>query len=461
MARRPSKNQLDLDRQTMEMSKRTRYCVWLPCAWLVLLAGDVAGDQVAQAATSPNIVFILADDVGREVLGSYGGTSYDTPQLDRLAREGIRFEHAYVMPACHPTRITLLTGQYPFRTGHPRWGTFPAAAEPRTLAQVLRTAGYRTAIAGKWQLGQLKDDPAQPRRLGFDEYCLFGWHEGPRYYRPHIWQNGALRDDVSDRYGPDVYCEFLIDFIRRHRDQRCFAFYSMALCHAVTNDLAEPVPTGPNGRYDSYQEMVAAMDQRVGQMVTALDELGLARETLVLYLSDNGSPRTTITAVRDGQLVYEPVVSEFGARRVAGGKARLIDGGTRVPLIAYWPGAIQSGQVNDTLVDASDLLPTLAEIADATLPSEVRLDGRSFGHLLLGSEGTSRSWVFAERKGQWFVKDRRWKLYGDGRLYDINADPEEQRPLAGAALRSVGAGRLRHLQRAREELSSVWSPPRD
>ena len=106
-------------------------------------------------------------------------------------------------------------------------------------------------MVGKWQLALLGENLQHPHRMGFDEYCLYGWHEGPWYYRPHIWQNGKLRNDVRERYGPDVVCDYLIDFIERNKNGPFFAFYSMSLCHAETNDLDEPAPTGPKGRYDS------------------------------------------------------------------------------------------------------------------------------------------------------------------------------------------------------------------
>jgi arylsulfatase A-like enzyme len=172
-----------------------------------------------RGAERPNILLILADDVGREVLGCYGGTSYQTPNIDRLAAGGVRFEHSYVMAVCQPTPFALLTGRYPYRLAHPVWGSFPRAAEATCLPSLLKKAGYATVVAGKWQLAMLKDDLEQPHRMGFDEYCLLGWHEGPWYYQPHIWQNGKLRDDVRDRYGPDVISDYVIDFVQRHRDR--------------------------------------------------------------------------------------------------------------------------------------------------------------------------------------------------------------------------------------------------
>ena len=247
---------------------------------IVLLAVARAGADDDSAR--PNIVFILADDVGQEVLGCYGGLSYATPRIDRLAREGMRLEHAYSMPVCHPSRVCLLTGRYPFRLGSPSWGTFPRSEEKRTVARALRVAGYATAIAGKWQLTLLGEDPEHPHRLGFDEYSLFGWHEGPRYHRPLIRQNGKVRGDVAERYGPDVYCDFL---------------------------------------------------------------------------------------------------------------------------------------------------PTFAELAGGAPPEGVTLDGRSFAPALQGRTCEGRRWVFAEHGKESWVRTRRWKLYRDGRLFDLREDPEEARPL--------------------------------
>lgn len=402
--------------------------LFLLCISLTL-TGSASTANLAKAAP-PNILFILADDVGSEAIQCYGGETYATPRIDQLAQQGMRFEHAYAMPVCHPTRICLLSGQYPFRMGNPDWGSYPPSAEANTIAQVLKKAGYATAVAGKWQIALLGEDLSQPHRLGFDEYCLFGWHEGPRYYEPLIWQNGVQRDDLKERYGPDVYCDFLIDFIKRHREQPFFAYYSMALCHAVTNDLDKPVPVGPNGRYQNFGEMVEAMDERVGRIVDAVDQAGLRENTFVVYLTDNGSPANNIDGVSEGKLVYSPVSSMRNGIVIPGGKAQLTDAGTRVPLIVRWPGKVAADSVCDDLVDVSDFLPTLVELAGAELPSNVTLDGRSFAKRLVGEGPGEREWVFAEFKHNAFVKDRRWKLYSDGRFYDVQQDPVENHPLS-------------------------------
>lgn len=406
----------------------------------------------------PNIVLILADDVGREVLECYGGQSHATPRLNRLAAEGLRFDQAHVMPVCHPTRISLLTGQYPFRLGNPDWGTFPRDAENCTLASVLQQAGYSTAVVGKWQLALLGDDLEQPHRMGFDEYCLLGWHEGAWYYEPAVWQNGQRRNDVQGKYGHDIDLEYLTDFIRRHKDQPFFAFYSMVLCHAETNDLDKPVPTGPLGRYLNYSEMVAAMDERVGRVVDLIDELGLSQDTLIVFATDNGCPKQSLIDNTDGKYVYEQVVSKFRGRDVPGGKGDLTDWGTRVPLIVRWPGVVQPGQATDDLVDASDFLPTLAKIADVSLPAHTKRDGYSFAGRILRNEPGPREWVFAEHEGDYFVKDRHWKLYKNGQFFNVESDHDEKAPLATDHLDGEAAAAFKQLSLARDKVIGSMKP---
>jgi arylsulfatase A len=380
-------------------------------------------------AASPNIVFIMADDVGSEVLGCYGGSSYQTPHLDELASGGTRFRHCYSMPKCHPSRVCLLTGRYPSRVGADDWGDFPQSEEQNTFAHMLKRTGYATAVAGKWQLTLLGSNLQHPYKLGFDEYSLFGWHEGPRYHQPLIWQNGTVRDDVKDRYGPDVYCDYLIDFITRNQDEPFFAYYAMTLCHSVSNDFDKPVPLGPNGRYQSYKELVEQMDGMVGRVVAALDRLRLREKTLIIFTTDNGTMKRHIVDATDGELVHQKVVSRVGEKLVPGEKGELTDGGTRVPLIVSWQGVTPAGKVVDDLIDFSDFLPTFADISGADLPAGVPLDGQSFSPQIRGHAGPSRGWVHSEHKGKHWVRTQRWKLYDDGRFFDMEEDPAEKHSL--------------------------------
>ena len=377
----------------------------------------------------PNILFILADDVGTEVLNSYGGTSYETPALDTLAEAGMRFKHCYVMPVCHPTRISILSGLYPYQLGNPEWGTYPPDEEAKTFANLFKNAGYATAIAGKWQIGLLREDLQQPFRMGFEEYCLFGWHEGPRYHSPFIYQNGKFREGLEKAFGPEVYTDFLIDFMKKNKEKPFFAFYSMAVCHDVTNDLEKPVPFAPHGRYDSMAQLVAVMDRMVRKMVSAVEELGLSDNTVIVYASDNGTKRNSLVDFKDGEYIYEPVVSKMGDREIPGGKGKLTDWGTHVPLIVKWKGKVKPNQTSDALVDSVDFYRTFADLAGAETPTDVAYRGKSFLPVLEGKTSHGRDWVFAERENRFWVRKPDWKLYGDGQLFNMNKDPEETQPL--------------------------------
>ena len=185
--------------------------------FLFLCAMSVEFSTGTHGAERPNILFILADDVGQEVLECYGGQSYATPHLNELARTGVQFNHCYSMPVCHPTRLALMSGKYPVHLGATRWGDFPQSEEPFTFANILQEAGYATGIVGKWQLCLLRDDPNHPRRLGFQHSDLLGWHEGPRFYEPMIYNNGQVRTDTLGHYGPDLYVRSLIEFIGKPR----------------------------------------------------------------------------------------------------------------------------------------------------------------------------------------------------------------------------------------------------
>jgi len=391
----------------------------------------------------PNVVLIVADDLGYEGLGCNGGGSYATPNLDALAAGGVRFEHCYSQPLCTPSRVKLMTGKYNFRN-YVGFGTLDP--EETNFAHLLAAAGYATAIAGKWQLGGLKDAVG---RAGFERYCL--WHlqgRPSRYWKPRLMQDGhLLAAPIQDRFGPDVISDFALEFVSEERDRPFFLYYPMVLPHwpfVPTPDSPERGSRGKGRVYDRlpggeeyFPDMVAYLDQLVGRLVRRLDELELRDETLILFTCDNGSA-ITLTAELDGE-------------EVRGGKAHLTDAGTRVPLIASWPGVLPAGHVTDTLVDFSDFLPTLAEAAGAELPPDLVLDGQSFLPQMRGLPGTPREWVFchyngrpewvdvaleadamAEKKLGRFARDQRYKLYLDGRFYDVAADREERTVLVPA-----------------------------
>lgn len=374
----------------------------------------------------PNIVFILADDLGTEVLGCYGGTTYNTPNIDALAESGLKFNHCYSAPLCSPSRVKLLTGRYGFRTGQ-EWGTIPA--NEITFGHLLKDAGYTTALAGKWQLILLKEDPIHVAKMGFEESSVFGWHEGPRYYEPYIYENGEIQFDVKDKYGPDVYSDYLIDFINQNKNERFLAYYPMSLPHDISDDLPTPPPFGMKERYESYKENVEYVDLLVGKVIQTLDELGLREKTLVIFSGDNGTPNRYITKFENDEYIREPVYSKFGDSLVRGGKGSMTDAGTHVPLIANWKGTTPKGQVNNDLIDFSDFMPTFVELAGGVLPEDRAIDGHSFVQQIRGEIGDPRKWVYQEWRGKVWIRTKEWKLYENGDLIDMVKDPYEKHPV--------------------------------
>lgn len=368
----------------------------------------------------PNIVFIMADDFGYEYIGANGSTSYQTPRIDALAAGGMRFTHCHAMPLCTPSRVQLMTGRYNFRN-YVRFGELDF--RERTFAHFLKVAGYATAIAGKWQLsGGLEG----PHRAGFDEYCLwqiFAADKGSRYANPKIHQNGKLLTGLEKRYGPDVFAEFVQDFVSRNRDKPFFVYWPMALTHSPFQPTPDSKPTAKQNHPSNFSDMVAYTDKLVGKLADHLEKLKLRENTLIVFTGDNGTGRK--------------IRSKLGERTIVGGKGLTTTAGTRVPLIVNRPGVVPAGKVCGDLIDFTDMLPTLLAAAGKLPPTKHQLDGRSFLPQLRGETGKPREWIFCHyeprhgmnNKKVRFAQDRLWKLYQDGRLYNLVADELETKPI--------------------------------
>jgi arylsulfatase A len=273
---------------------------------------------------------------------------------------------------------------------------------------------------GKWQLsGDLK----APYHFGFGEYCLWQIQaREQRYWQPRIIENEKLRTDVADRYGPDVFCDYINDFIKRKKDQPFFLYFPMCLTHSPFC----PTPESPGPKNEKrttpafFADMVHYMDNIIGRIVATLDQLKLRENTLILFTGDNGTGRG--------------IQSRLGKKIIKGGKGQMTDAGTRVPLIAHWKGTTPVGKECHDLIDFSDFMPTLAEMAKAPLPNDRVIDGRSFLPQLRGEKGNPREWIFChywgngrqKEKTREFVRNQRWKLYDDGSMFDVLNDPLEQ-----------------------------------
>ncbi len=382
-------------------------------------AGAAGGER------RPNIVLIMADDMGFECVGANGGETYATPNLDRMAREGARFEHSYAQPLCTPSRVKIMTGRCNVRN-YTKFGELKP--DEITFGQLLKQAGYATCIAGKWQLGKGAE---APRHFGFDEHCLWQLTRMTRrYVNPVLEINGEMTSFPEGTYGPDIVNDYVCDFMRKHREQPFFVYYPMILPHfpfEPTPDSAdydpsykEPERVRGAGDMKHFVDMVEYVDKMVGRVNATLEELGLADDTLVLFTCDNGSA--------GGR-------SRWRGQWVGGGKSHMTDAGTRVPLLASGRG-VKPGVECEDLVDFSDFLPTVCAAAGVAVPADRPIDGRSFLPQLGGARGDPRDWIYmwysrsGEReKAREFARNQRFKLYRSGELYDVPADRGERTPL--------------------------------
>ncbi|VGO18301.1 sulfatase-like hydrolase/transferase [Pontiella sulfatireligans] len=374
--------------------------------------------------SNPNIVLIMADDLGAESVGCYGSTVFSTPNLDRMARRGARFENAYGTPSCSPSRAMIMTGQYLNRTGFlERLKTGAGTGLPahvKTFGHFFQQNGYETGIAGKWHLGDFEDFPDHPAANGFDTYYMYGGYirEESYGYGPPIWENGTFTVLDKSVYGPDLYCDSILTFIEENRDRPFLAYYPMTLVHKpfiappmIDDQIKHFFPESASADEKHYALMVSYMDRLVGRVLDKLDELGLAENTLVIFTADNGTPNA--------------ITSHIGDLAIKGGKLALIESGYRIPMIATWPGTIPVG-TRDSFMTLTDVYPTLAGLTGHTVDHEV--DGMDLSHTFLDQPGTDREYVYMAWEGdRYFVRDKRFRLHQDGRLYDIPVSSNETR----------------------------------
>jgi arylsulfatase A len=417
----------------------------LPSVILVLasLAALHAADVPSSA--KPNIIFILADDYGIPGVGCYGG-AYRTPNLDALAAGGVRFERCYSAPLCAPSRALCMFGRYAFRTGVLDNGC-GAAARPEkevSIAKTLKQAGYATALAGKWSQLSYLETAAEGRAWGFDEFLRWDKSKGERYWKPALNKNGQAVPVTDDSYGPDMFHEFVVDFIRRHRAEPFFVYYPTTLIHGPILRTPDSQQAGARkvkgqGKGDSalYADNIAYLDKTIGKLVAALDEMKLREKTLIVFTGDNGSVP----------------VGTINGRPVDGHKSQINEGGSRVPLIANWTGVTPAGGVLKDLVGFSDFYATFAELAGAKLPDGLTFDSRSFAPQLRGEKGTPREWTYVQLGAQWYVRNDGWKLTEKGELFDMSDAPFAQKPVPAGAPSPAAKAAHEQLQAVLDQLN--------
>ncbi|MEE2886649.1 MAG: sulfatase-like hydrolase/transferase [Planctomycetota bacterium] len=412
----------------------------------------IAPCAAQEAATPrPNIVLIMADDLGYECLSCNGSKMYETPNLDKLAASGMRFKHAHSQPICTPSRVQIMTGIYNNRN-YVRFGYLDP--EVTTFGNLLRDAGYATCIAGKWQL---KGGYAGVKKFGFDRHCLWQLNRRPsRYPNPGLEIDGEQKDFKNGEFGPDVVTDYICKYLeeRKGKQQPFLVYYPMILPHwpfVPTPGSKDWDPkmwrdkkNEPGGyRTQKYWDgMVRHTDKMVGKVVDKLEELGMRENTLVIFTGDNGT--------------FARVTSKFEGRDYKGGKGTTKDAGTHVPFFASWPKVIKGGQVRSDMVDFSDVLPTLTDAAGCGVPKSLKIDGTSLAPLFTDQERV-KPYVYCwyqrngvRQKAQQLVRTQRYKLYASGKLFDIQKDPLEASPLEASAMKEVheelGAALARHVK---------------
>lgn len=395
-----------------------------------LLTGGIAFSATLLSCNSQeknekplNFLVIMADDVSADMYGCYGNKAASTPNIDNLARNGILFNTCWAAPICSPSRAMMLTGCYADKTGwyhnalrvpdehgsddfQKHFSTFPA---------ILKSAGYATGLGGKWQLPGSINSPES----GIDEYCIWepssrALPEGSvfnglkednatlaRYWHPSIVKNDALVKTSATDFGPDICTDFLIDFIKRNKDKPFLAYYPMILPHGTRDGRTTTPIKGPAGDHvnGTYRENVDYTDVLIGRLVNALKELGLFENTMIIFTSDNPMPN----------------------------KNRATNLGASVPLVIHCPKIIKNNHVSGELVSLADIFPSLAQLANAKLPTSYSIDGISLVPYLTGEKTRHRDWLYSYVGTARMVRDKKWLLeavdsrYGnpEGRFYEL------------------------------------------
>jgi arylsulfatase A-like enzyme len=413
-------------------------------------------------ALKPNIVFILADDLGYGHLGSYGQQDIETPRLDELAQNGISYTQAYAgSTVCAPSRSVLMTGQH---TGHTtvrgNWGPdgerVPLKDSDVTIAEVLKSAGYKTAMIGKWGLGE-PGTSGLPNEQGFDYWFGFlNQHNAHSFYPPYLWRNDRIvyfnENESGQRqtYVQDLFIEEALQFIRSTKDEPFFLYLPFTLPHtelAAREEMVEKYrgrfeevvhpaelgrPEVPEAKA-TYAGMISTLDHDVGRIVRELEAQGIADNTIVIFTSDNGAANE------------HGAVSDYfdGTGPLRGIKRDMYEGGIRVPLIASWPGTIPAGVVDEAShVTFWDFLPTFADLAGAELSDELELDGISITPSLLQGTAVGNDrplyWEFRQKPDTGLKQAVRWGRYkavrlnedADLEIYDLQEDLGETREIA-------------------------------
>ena len=408
----------------------------LLAALLVAVTGGIAAADAP--ARKPNIIFILADDLGIGNVSCYGADNFKTPKIDSLAKSGLRFTHCYASPLCGPSRALLMTGRYAYHTGMTGNDSGPLLkpTNETMMPRVLKPAGYATAMCGKWS--QL---PLQPGDWGFDDYLRFkgsGKYWNTQAGNETYTLNGKEIPLRDGEYLPDRMHQFVLDFINRHQKEPFYVYYAMSHVH---REILRTPDSAPDSK-DLYYDNVAYMDKLVGKLLAELDRLKLRENTLIVFAGDNG----TAPAEADRSTVH--------GKALSGHKGEMLECGSLVPCIASWPGRIPADKVSPSLIHFTDFLPTLAEVAGARVPTGLTVDGRGFAPQLCGlSDAWPRSWIFVLLGRLWYDRDMDWKLNEASELFDMRNAPYAEPLVATTTPDQAAIAARKRLQAVLDQLN--------
>jgi arylsulfatase A-like enzyme len=397
------------------------------------------GMTTSHAAETPNIILILVDNLGRESIGCYGG-NHATPNIDKLAREGVRYETVWSMPACTPSLVTLLTGQYPFRHG---WTQHDDVARLggeglngkrfTTVAKCLREGGYQTAVGGHWLINHLSTHPGALQEHGFQEHCVWSNTEpeqtgkGTRNLNPPLLINGKYEKVVN---GAARINAFLTEFATRERKQPFFIYYPMLLASVPSAESKETRPQRSPENTSLRATNIKRVDQLVGNLIKAVDNNSLQDKTIILLTGINVPAIANETVKRNRDQEH----------------TRASDRGVRVPLIVRASKIEDGRRVSRDLIDFTDFYPTFMQLAGIKSPESLVLDGRSFVPSLRGSEDPyqKRSWIYSQLGGIRMIRDWKHLIDTNGSFHDLLDDPLQQEEVN--PLDKIAPGRRQRLQ---------------
>ena len=383
----------------------------------LLLAVLISNTALLAQTKKPNIIYILADDLGIDGVSCYGADLFKTPVIDKLAKEGIRYTNAYTAPLCGPSRALILTGRYAFRTGavnQDMTGLMKPTVETM-MPKILKQAGYTSSMVGKW--GQL---PLGPAEFGFDDYLRFfgsGVYVTTTEKKQKYVLNGQESILKENEYMPDLMHTHIENFLSKHTKDPFYMYYSMVQVHGEIIATPDTKP-GTTDFKTLYTDNVNYMDKLVGKLLRTLDSLKIRDNTIIVFMGDNGTA---------GQAAN---IGTVNGKKIIGKKGTMQEGGSLVPMIANWPAVIKKGSVSKDLIDATDFIPTFAELAGAPLPTNNILDGKSFAYQLKGTKGAPRDWIFTELGNDWYVRSSNWKLNRAGQLIDMRNAPFDEKEVA-------------------------------